>query len=153
MLLAIVLRLVMGSIMSQQENKPSKLDECMELYKEGAGDVEIADHLGLTLKAFRDLCDTRPEFREFVERGSTVAQAWWWRQGRKNLAAKGFNATMWAFNMKNRYGWAEKTDSTTSGDLDLSLDVVKRQLEQAMKELGKKNPELVRQLNIVEKTG
>lgn len=133
--------------MSQQENKPSKLDECMELYREGAGDVEIADHLGLTIKAFRDLCDSRPEFREFVERGSTVAQAWWWRQGRSNLTNKNFMHSMWAFNMKNRYGWAEKTDNTNSGEVDMSLDVVHRQLEQALKELGKKSPELVRQLS------
>lgn len=131
-------------------DQPSKLDECMALYKEGAGDVEIADHLGMTLKAFYSLCEDTPAFKDFVERGSTVAQAWWWRQGRANLNNKVFSQQMWAFNMKNRYGWAEKTDSTSSGEIDLSIDQVQRQLNQALKELGKKNPALVRQLNIQE---
>lgn len=130
---------------------PSKLDQCLALYQEGAGDVEIADNLGMTLKQFRDLCETNEPFRHFVERGSTVAQAWWWRQGRTNLKNKNFLHGMWAFNMKNRYGWAEKNDTTTTGELDLSVDQVQRQLNQALKELGKKNPELVRQLNFVEK--
>lgn len=134
-----------------QPNPPSKLDECLALYREGAGDVEIADHLGMTMKQFRDLCDTNIPFREFVERGSTVAQAWWWRQGRTNLKNKSFMHSMWAFNMKNRYGWAEKTDSNTTGELDLSIDQVQRQLDQALKELNKKSPELARQLNFVEK--
>lgn len=129
---------------------PSKLDECLELYKEGAGDVEIAQHLGMTIKEFRDLCDDNVAFRNFVERGSTAAQAWWWKQGRVNLNNKNFSPQMWAFNMKNRYAWAEKTDTTTNGELDVSLDTVQRQLAQALKELSKKSPELARQLNFVE---
>lgn len=138
--------------MTQQEsNPPSKLDQCLDLYREGAGDVEIAEHLSMTMKQFRSLCEDNEAFRSFVEKGSTVAQAWWWRQGRKNLANKTFNATMWAFNMKNRYGWAEKTDTNTTGEMDISLDQVQRQLNSALKELGKKSPELVRQLSFVEK--
>jgi|SRR5690606_2718807 hypothetical protein len=135
--------------MSQTPQK-SKLDECMELYKEGAGDVEIAEHLGITMKQFHDLCDTNVAFRNFVEKGSTVAQAWWWRQGRTNLKNKNFLHGMWAFNMKNRYGWAEKTDTNTNIDGELDLNQVQRQLAQALKELHKKAPELARQLNFVE---
>lgn len=136
--------------MTQTPKPPSKLDECMELYKEGAGDVEIAEHLGITMKQFHELCEDKPSFREFVEKGSTVAQAWWWRQGRTNLKNKNFMHSMWAFNMKNRYGWAEKTDNTSSIEGDISLDQAKRQLTQALKELHKKSPELARQLNYVE---
>lgn len=132
-----------------QPTQQSKLDECMALYLEGAGDVEIAQHLGITMKKFYDLCEEQPAFAAFVERGSTAAQAWWWREGRHNLKNKNFLHGMWAFNMKNRYGWAEKTDSTSTGELDLSLDSVQKQLAQAMKELSKKNPELVRQLQFV----
>lgn len=128
----------------------SKLDECMELYMEGAGDVEIADHLGITMKKFHELCEENEPFRVFVERGSTAAQAWWWRQSRVNLKNKNFMHGMWAFNMKNRYGWAEKTDSTTTGEVDMSLDSLQRQLTQALKDLNKKNPELAKSFRVLE---
>lgn len=128
--------------------QPSKLDECLDLYREGAGDVEIAAHLNMTLKQFLDLCTDNEAFRAFVERGSTVAQAWWWRQGRVNLTNKNFSPQMWSFNMKNRYGWAEKNENLNNGELDVDINTVNRQLKQALDELHKKNPELARQLSI-----
>ena len=130
------------------EQTPSKLDACLDLCREGAGDVEIAEQLSLTMKQFRGRCESNEAFRTFVDKGSTIAQAWWWRQGRTNLKNKNFLHGMWAFNMKNRYGWAEKTDTTTTGELDLDINQMQRQLSQALKELGKKSPELVRQLNV-----
>lgn len=133
--------------MSQE---PSKLDQATELYREGAGDVEIAELLGMTMKQFHTLCEENEAFRVFVEKGSTIAQAWWWRQGRTNLRNKSFSTQMWAFNMKNRYGWAEKSDSTSTVEQDISIDQLNRQLGDALKKLGQKNPELVRQLNFVE---
>lgn len=117
---------------------------------EGAGDVEIADHLGITMKKFNELCEDNEAFRNFVERGSTAAQAWWWRQARSNLKNRAFMHSMWAFNMKNRFGWAEKTDSTTTGEVDMDITALQRQLEQALKDLGKKNPELAKSFRVLE---
>lgn len=136
--------------MTSPTEQPSKLDECLQLYREGAGDVEIAEHLGMTIRQFRELCDDNVAFRTFVEKGSTAAQAWWWKQGRSNLSNKNFLHGMWAFNMKNRYAWAEKTDNTNTSEIDLDIDTVHRQLTQALKQLGKKSPELLRQINFVE---
>jgi len=129
---------------------PSKLDECMELYKEGAGDVEIADHLNITLKKFHELCEENEAFRTFVERGSTTAQAWWWRQARTNLKNRSFLHGMWAFNMKNRFGWAEKSETASTGEMDLNIDQLQRQLQQALKDLNKKNPELAKSFRLLE---
>lgn len=128
----------------------SKLDECMELYMEGAGDVEIADHLGITIKKFNELCEENESFRTFVERGSTAAQAWWWKQARSNLKNRAFMHSMWAFNMKNRYGWAEKTEATSTGETDMNIDSLQRQLTQALKDLQKKNPELAKSFRVLE---
>lgn len=142
-----------NTLTTTTDREPSKLDECLEMYREGAGDVEIADHLGMTLKQFHSLCEDNDGFREFVERGSTVAQAWWWRQARVNLKNKAFNSSMWFTNMKNRYGWADKMDTNTTADMDVSIDHMQRQLAQALKDLGKKNPELVKSFRILDKVG
>lgn len=129
---------------------PSKLDECLDLYRDGAGDVEIAAHLGMTIKQFLDLCTDNAAFKSFVEKGSTVAQAWWWKQGRKNLANKSFNPQMWAFNMKNRYGWAEKNENLNSGDMEIDINAAQVQVAQALRDLKKKNPQLAKGLGLGE---
>lgn len=118
---------------------------------EGAGDVEIADHLGITMKKFHELCEENEAFRTFVERGSTAAQAWWWRQSRTNLKNKNFMHGMWAFNMKNRYGWADRTDANvTTNEGDMDIDSLQRQLQHALKDLQKKNPELAKSFRVLE---
>ena len=117
---------------------------------EGAGDVEIADHLGITMKKFNELCEENEAFRTFVERGSTTAQAWWWRQARSNLKNRAFMHSMWAFNMKNRYGWAEKTDTVSTNDGTMDIGSLQRQLDQALKDLQKKNPELAKSFRVLE---
>lgn len=129
---------------------PSKLDECRSLYEQGAGDVEIANKLGMTIKAFRELYDDNEPFRNFVDQGNTTAQAWWWEQARTNLKNKNFISSLWTINMKNRYGWAEKTDNTSVLEGDIDINSAHRQLESALKQLTKKNPDLARQLNFVQ---
>lgn len=133
----------MESTLSEQ---PNKLDECLALYKAGAGDVEIADHLGMTLRKFHELCEQNPAFAEFVERGSTVAQAWWWRQARTNLTNKSFNANMWFTNMKNRWGWADKVDTHTTIEDNKPVEELQNQLKLAVEALRKRSPELAKSL-------
>lgn len=121
----------------------------LELYEQGAGDIEIARHLKITIKRFYQLIEEVPAFAEFVEQGNTLAQAWWIEKGRTALWDKTFNVTLYNFNMKNRYGWADKIDTADKTDTDhVNLDQAKAQLALALKHLSKKHPELVSGANL-----
>jgi hypothetical protein len=123
----------------------------LDAYGEGAADVEIARLLKITINRFYQLIEETPAFAEFVERGRTLAQAWWYEKGRTCLWDKNFNTALWNFNMKNRYGWADKVDTSDKTDSDpVNLDQAKAQLATALKQLGKKNPELLSGANLNE---
>lgn len=119
-------------------------------YEEGASDVEIAKILGITLTDFWKLYEEEPAFARVIDKGRTLAQAWWYEKGRTGLWNKEFNTTLWNFNMKNRYGWADKVESNdTTNKEPVNIDQAKSQLQSALKRLGKKNPELMSGLRLV----
>lgn len=113
-------------------------------YGEGASDVEVAKILKITIAKFYQLYEEVTSFRDFAERGRTLSQAWWYEQGRTGLFRKDFNGALWNFNMKNRHGWTDRVESSDITDKEpINLDQAKGQLAQALKILGKKNPELL----------
>lgn len=124
------------------------MKQVVEAYGEGAGDVEIARILGITINRFHDLCEENDQFAELVERGRTMAQAWWYEQGRKGLFADKFSASLYAFNMKNRFGWADKVEmGDKSTDGPVNLDQATAELKATLRRIAKKNPEMLRDLN------
>ena len=87
---------------------------------EGASKVELCAELGIDYQTFLDWQNPKksnhvPEFLESVKKGEELSEAWWLRQGRKNLTNKEFNPTLWYMNMKNRHGWADKQQVEQSG--------------------------------------
>lgn len=128
---------------------PPNWQALIEEYENGASDVEIAKLLKITIVRFYELIQESPAFAEFVERGRTVSRAWWESAGRKNLWNKEFNTALWNFNMKNRYGWADKVDTNDTTDkAPVDRDQAVSQLHQALKQLAKKNPEVVSGMNL-----
>lgn len=123
-------------------------DLLIQEYSEGASDVEIARLLKITYARFLALCEEVPEFSTFIERGRTLAQAWWYEQGRKNLWNKEFNTTLYNFNMKNRHGWADKVDTNNGSGTDVNLDQAKAALTAALRAVAKTNPELLTGANL-----
>lgn len=133
---------------SSKESKPN-WEALLEAYGEGASDVEIARLLKITMARFYELMEEHPAFADFVERGRTLAQAWWYEKGRTSLWDKSFNTALWNFQMKNRFGWADKVDTSDTTDKDpANLDQAKGQLQQALKRLAKKSPELLSGANL-----
>lgn len=127
----------------------SKLELAKDAYLEGASDVEVATVLGVTIARFYQMYEELPDFARFVDQGRTLSQAWWYEKARKNLWNKEFNTALWNFNMKNRYGWADKVDHADKTDsTPVDINSVKGELAAALKRLATKNPELLSGMNL-----
>jgi hypothetical protein len=115
------------------------INDLKDAYLQGASDVEICKILKMTQREFDSYYEKSPNFKEMVDIGRMMAKAWWYEQGRRNIENTKFNTTLWSFNMKNRYGWADKTENTSVDadfeDMDLS------KLEQMLR---KKAPSVLR---------
>ena len=101
-------------------------DEIMDLYNEGASDVEIKALIHNWRGTFSDdlwdrwLLD-EPEFSGTIKKGRKLSESWWQQLGREGANAKRpINAVMWIFNMKNRFQWADRTKSEHSGEVKVT---------------------------------
>lgn len=112
-------------------------------YKEGASDIEVMDVLGISKQVFDSQYKDNPVFRELVDIGRLAQTAFWYRVGRKNLKDRSFNNAVWMFNMKNRFGWAEKSESTVAGAPENQLT-----LEEMQAKLQAKVPGILKRLGV-----
>ena len=113
-------------------------------YREGASDVEVAAMLGIPKKKFDQMYEEIDDFARVIDMGRTLSQAWWVKAGRKYILDRNFQTTMWSFNMKNRYGWADKVDmGERESTMPEDIDAARTELDRALKSIAKTNPELV----------
>lgn len=82
----------------------------VDLSKEGASIVELSVELGVSRDTFYALCDRESEFSDTIKICKEYCEVWWLKKGRKNLENKDFSFTGWYMNMKNRFGWRDKTE-------------------------------------------
>lgn len=82
----------------------------IELSKEGASIVELAVELGVSRDTFYALSEREDEFSDTIKICKEHCEVWWLKKGRKNLENKDFSFTGWYMNMKNRFGWRDKTE-------------------------------------------
>ncbi len=95
-------------------------EEVLELYSEGAADVEIKALIYQWRSNFSNnlwdrWMEEEQEFWETIKKGRMLSESWWNKSGRKNLKSKDFSYTGWYMNMKNRFGWRDKQETTLQG--------------------------------------
>lgn len=117
----------------------SKLDlnAIKEAYSEGYTDVEVMAKFGITKKVFQQFYTNDSGFAEYIDHCRTLSQAWWISKARENLWSKEFNSSMWAFNMKNRYAWADKVETTTKDADNLDHNELETRLAAKLPGLAK----------------
>lgn len=96
-------------------------DVIIALYSNGASDVEVKAWIYKMRGSFsNDLWERwlkdEKEFSETIKIGRIIAEAWFNKVGRENLSNPKFSHVGWYMQMKNRFGWKDKTDITTNGE-------------------------------------
>lgn len=118
--------------------------EIIEYYRQGYSDAEVAAAMNMTMRQFNAQLTDNPTFAKLVEFGRTLSTAFWEGLARQNVKNKTFNTPLYNFYMKNKYGWADKIDTTnTNENTNLSLDQLKSEISRKLKKIvGDNTPEL-----------
>lgn len=109
-------------------------DIMLKIAGEGGSEVEIRVALGcISDDLWYRFIDEEPEFSRTVSTCKLICQSWWEKTGRAGLFMGGkdnpFNSTVYTFNMKNRFSWADKQetkqDITSNGEtLNLNVNLI-----------------------------
>lgn len=122
-------------------------EELEELMAGGLSFEACCGRLGISKDTGYEWAKKHPEFAEAKEIGTARGQAFWEEEaikGRWGSTGPGgsiFNATIWIFTMKNRFGWRDKKEIVNSnggvGDLlkDLTEDQVKSKIKEILSRL------------------
>jgi hypothetical protein len=129
--------------------------EVIDLYKQGASDAEVAASQNVTIKSYYKEIENSAAFAQLVEMGRTLSQAFWEGQARKNITNKQFNTPLWAFYMKNKFGWADKSESTNTNEVVTGdLDSLRAQVtKDVAKFLKQHTPELTDAQRVLKQIG
>ena len=139
----------MAELRQEGSDKPQSSDWGVVLsneYAQGADDVEVMAALGLSKADFANYYETNPVCRKLVDKGRIKASAWWRGIARKNIFDKNFNTSVWSFTMKNREGWAEKTDATVN-----DAPIKQKSSDELRSEIAAKMPGLAKALGVVKR--
>ena len=102
--------------------------DMMVLATEGGSDVEIRSKVlgNISDDLWYALIEREPEFSRTVKKCKAACEAWWTRRGREMALGSEGNATVWIFNMKNRFDWRDKQDHDVNhgGNVGFSLGAI-----------------------------
>lgn len=103
-------------------------EDILKLYKVGASDVEVKCYIWEHRGSFsNDLWDRwikeEQEFSETIKEGKALCNKWWEEKGRSNLENRDFNYTGWYMNMKNRFGWKDKSEVKQQTEITFNVPI------------------------------
>ena len=129
--------------------------ELIELYSEGYSDAEVAAEMKITIREYHQQINENAVFAKLVEYGRTLSLAWWEGQARKNINNKQFNTPLWVFTMKNKYGWADKVETTNNTEImNYDVDSLRENISKEMAKFVKQyTPELTDAKRVIEGLG
>lgn len=125
----------------EQSTKQDWAEVLIREYEEGADDIEVMAALGMSRTDFANFYESSEVFRKLVDIGRMKSSAFLRKIARKNMFNKAMNVPLWIFVMKNREGWAEKTEVTqempnSQKSLDEMRTQILAQLPEVVKKLG-----------------
>lgn len=89
----------------------------LECGQTGQSAVTIRCKLGIAQTAWETLLEDSEDFRLTVKSAKELCEHWWEERGREMAMGLDGNATVWIFNMKNRFGWKDKTETEHTGSV------------------------------------
>ena len=105
-------------------------EHMLQIYASGKFDVNAMVGIRVTKRRFEDLYHTDDIFKQLVEYGRTLSEAFWHGLPADNTTNRNFNTPLFSMVMKNQFGWAEKTEIKATQDIS---NMTLEQLEQEMK--------------------
>lgn len=89
---------------------PKFCDELIQHMSEGFSFESFAAKVSVSRATLYNWRDGKPEFSEAFGIGEMKSLAWWELAASMAVRGKieGFNATVWIFTLKNRFGWRDR---------------------------------------------
>lgn len=107
--------------------RPEMCSTVVELMSQGASKLEVCGALGVfDQETLIEWEKKYPDFSEAIKTGVQQSEIWWQRKGRQNVDNKEFNTALWYINMKNRFGWRDKKETTSTITLVQQEDALKK---------------------------
>ena len=104
--------------------RPELCQIVVEQMRKGAAIEELPFYLEVCLDTIYEWSQKYDDFSEALNQGRSFSRALWMIKGRENLDSDTFNSTLWYMNMKNRFGWRDKTENNINVTLDDSTERV-----------------------------
>lgn len=108
------------------EYKPEFAQRALEILYSGSAKIELTREFMVHIDTIHEWEKTIPEFSEAVRTGVNYSEAWWTKQGKKNLKTKDFNTRLYEINMMNRFGWQKKTEGKQEINITAHEDALKK---------------------------
>lgn len=97
---------------------PDWAETLIDCGQSGGSAVEMRCMIGIGESAWGTLLEDSDDFRRTVKRAQALCEVWWERRGREMAAGDDGNATVWIFNMKNRFKWRDKPEEDNESESD-----------------------------------